>query len=82
MDAIEGFKERFLTLMPHLNERQLRIAAALEARVLGYGGVSTVAEVSGIARGTIHRGLEELKDPKRAGELKIAPKLCCVVDGT
>ena len=64
MEAKEGFRERFLTLMPHLNERQLRIAAALEARALGYGGVSTVAEVSGIARGTIHRGLEELKDPK------------------
>ena len=64
METREGFKERFLTLMPHLNERQLRIAAALEARALGYGGVSTVAEVSGIARGTIHRGLEELKDPK------------------
>ena len=64
MNAREGFRERFLTLMPHLNERQLRIAAALEARALGYGGVSTVAEVSGIARGTIHRGLEELKDLK------------------
>src|SRR5262245_45939403 len=50
--------------MPHLNERQLRIAAAIEARALGYGGVSAVAEVSGLARGTIHRGLEELKNPK------------------
>lgn len=52
--------------MPHLNERQLRIAAAIEARSMGYGGVSAVAEVSGLARGTIHRGLEELKDPKIA----------------
>jgi Rhodopirellula transposase DDE domain len=50
--------------MPHLNERQQRIAAALEARSLGYGGVSAVAEASGIARGTIHRGLKELEDPK------------------
>jgi len=49
--------------MPHLNERQLRIAAALEARSLGYGGVSTVAQAIGMARGTIHRALEELKDP-------------------
>lgn len=64
MDKKEGFGERLLTLMPHLNERQLRIAAALEARSLGYGGVSAVAEISGIARGTIHRGLEELKNPK------------------
>ena len=59
----EGFKERLLALMPHLNERQLRMAAALEARSLGYGGVTTVARVTGIARGTIHRALEELKDP-------------------
>src|SRR5438552_8743904 len=49
--------------MPHLNERQLRIAAALEAKSLRYGGVSAVAEATGIARGTIHRALEELKDP-------------------
>jgi hypothetical protein len=51
-------------LMPHLNERQQRLAAALEARSLGYGGVSTVAEVTGLARGTIHRALEELKNPR------------------
>lgn len=56
--------------MPYLNERQLRIAAALEARSLGYGGVSSVAEASGIARGTIHRGLEELKDPKRMSDFE------------
>ena len=66
MDEKAGFKERLLTLMPHLNERQLRIAAAIEARALGYGGVSAVAELSGLARGTIHRGLEELKNPKIA----------------
>jgi DNA-binding phage protein len=51
--------------MPHLNERQLRLAAALEARSLGYGGVTAVAEVAGIARGTIYRALEELKHPQR-----------------
>ena len=49
--------------MPHLNERQLRMAAALEARSLGYGGVSIVAQATGVARGTIHRALEELKHP-------------------
>src|SRR5947208_17144406 len=49
--------------MPHLNERQLRLVAALEARSLGYGGVSAVAKATGLARGTIHRALEELKNP-------------------
>lgn len=63
MDRGAGYRERLLALMPHLNERQQRIAAALEARSLGYGGVSSVAEVSGLARGTIHRGLKELRDP-------------------
>lgn len=56
-------KERLLALLPHLNERQLRMAAALEARSLGYGGVSAIAHATGIARGTIHRALEELRNP-------------------
>ncbi len=64
MPHTEGFQDRLLMLMPHLNERQLRMAAALEARSLGYGGVSAVAQATGIARGTIHRGLEELQHPQ------------------
>ena len=63
MPHTEGFQGRLLTLMPHLNERQLRLAAALEARSLGYGGVSAVAQATGLARGTIHRALEELQHP-------------------
>ena len=63
MPRAEGFQDRLLTLMPHLNERQLRLAAALEARSLGYGGVSAVAKATGMARGTIHRALEEIKNP-------------------
>ena len=59
----EEFRDRLLTLMPHLNERQLRLAAALEARSLGYGGVSAVAKATGMARGAIHRALEEIKNP-------------------
>ena len=66
MAVTEGFRDRLLALIPHLNERQRRLAAALEARSLGYGGVSAVAQVSGIARGTIHRALEELKRPRSA----------------
>jgi len=65
--AAAGVKDRLLALVPHLNERQLRLAAALEARSLGYGGVSVVARVTGLARGTIHRALEELEHPLRKG---------------
>ena len=65
MEEAKKIKGRLLTLLPHLNERQMRIAAALEARSLGYGGVTIVARVTGLARGTIHRALEELKAPQR-----------------
>lgn len=70
MDSKTSFRERLLGLMPHLNERQQRIAAALEARSLGYGGVSAVAAVSGLARGTIHRGLKELVRPHKESALE------------
>jgi hypothetical protein len=54
MSGARGFRDRLSGLMPQLNERQLRLAADLEARSLGYGGVSAVAQATGIARGTIY----------------------------
>lgn len=63
MVSSQGFRKRLATLLPHLNERQRRLAAAVEARALGYGGVSAVAQATGLARGTIHRALRELRDP-------------------
>jgi hypothetical protein len=48
--AREGFIDRLLTLMPHLIEPQLWLAAGLEARSVGYGGISAVAQTIGIAR--------------------------------
>jgi len=60
---VDGVGRRLLALLPHLNERQVRLAAAAEAQALGYGGVSAVAAATGIARGTIHRGLDELNTP-------------------
>lgn len=63
MVSSQGFRERLATLLPHLNERQRRLAAAVEARALGYGGVSAVSETTGLARGTIHRALNELEQP-------------------
>jgi len=61
--SAQGFRERLATLLPHLNERQRRLTAAVEARALGYGGVSAVADATGLARGTIHRALRELAHP-------------------
>jgi len=48
------------SLFPHLTERQRRLAAAAYARALGYGGVSQVAQATGLSRTTNHQGLSEL----------------------
>ena len=50
MDALEELQDKWNSLMRHLDERQRRLLAAAEARVLGYGGISLVAEASGLSR--------------------------------
>lgn len=63
-------KNKLLALLPYLNEKQRRVAAAVEAGSLGYGGISEVAKVTGLSRTTLHRAIEELKDPKARREMK------------
>ncbi|MGH9894546.1 MAG: ISAzo13 family transposase, partial [bacterium] len=60
MQADAFIREQSSMLSPHLNERQRRLAAATQARILGYRGVSLVARASGLSRQAIHRGLKEL----------------------
>jgi transposase len=51
----------FETLAGALDERTRRLVAAAEATAIGFGGVTTVARASGLSRGTIIRGMAELK---------------------
>ena len=51
---------RFEVLLPHLNERQQRLALATEARLLGHGGVRAVAQAAGVSATTVRRGVGEL----------------------
>src|SRR4051794_26152184 len=51
---------RFEVLLPHLNERQQRLALASEARLLGHGGVSAVAAAAGVSPTTVRSGVAEL----------------------
>ncbi len=67
-DAATELEGKWMTLKPHLHERQRRLLAAAEARVLGYGGISLVAAASGLSRATIHKALEELDAPPLADE--------------
>jgi transposase/predicted DNA-binding protein YlxM (UPF0122 family) len=60
---------RFEVLLPHLNERQQRLALAVEARLLGRGGVRAVAQVAGVSETTVRKGVFELE----AGEEPFPP---------
>jgi transposase len=66
---------RFAVLLPHLNERQRRLAVAAEARLLGHGGVRAVARVAGMSETTVRRGVAELDgggDPFPDGQIRAA----------
>jgi len=54
-------EEKFRALSARLDEATLRTWAATEARSLGRGGVSLVAEATGLSRTTIYAGLAELQ---------------------
>lgn len=62
-------QQKFRQLEPYLNERALRVWAASEALALGRGGISLVAQATGLSRTTIHAGLREVKQPEDAGSV-------------
>ena len=53
---------KFGLLFPHLDERQRRIVAAVEARELGRGGVTAVAKATGMSRSTVSSAVKELNE--------------------
>jgi transposase len=52
---------KFQALLPHLDERQRRLAIGAEARSLGHGGIRIVAAAAGVGEGTVSRGVAELE---------------------
>ena len=60
MEAAQLIGAKYEALSGHLNEATLRLWAAVEARALGRGGVTTVAKASGLSRTTIYAELREL----------------------
>jgi hypothetical protein len=68
--VIARIRRKFRALRPGMDERMRRQWAAVEARKLGWGGVSAVADATGLSRPTIYSGLRELDLPakQRAAE--------------
>jgi hypothetical protein len=70
MKAAKVIEEKFRALAGRLDEATLRLWAAVEARALGHGGVSVVANTVGLSRTTIHAGLRELAAAAPSGGLR------------
>jgi hypothetical protein len=60
---IEAITAKFAILSPLLDERARRLWAAVEARAIGRGGLSQVAEATRLSRATIRAGLQERAHP-------------------
>jgi hypothetical protein len=58
-----AIRERYEAIRDQLDERGRRLFAAAEARSAGRGGVVAVSRATGLARGTIERGLKDLDQP-------------------
>lgn len=65
MDAqvIARIQRKYRLLSPEMDERMRRQWAAAEAREIGRGGITAVAQATGISRPTITAGLRELDLP-------------------
>ena len=60
-ETILQLRTKYESLSPLLDERVRRCCAATEAKAIGWGGVSAVAQATGLSRNTIQAGLEELE---------------------
>ena len=54
-----GMRAKYRILSAQLDERSLRLCAAGDAKMFGYGGVSFVAKAAGLSRTTLYSGAVE-----------------------
>lgn len=57
-------REKYDALAPLMDERLHRLWAASEALALGWGGITRVAQATGLSQTTIRAGIAELKGPQ------------------
>lgn len=61
--TVQSVQAKYTSLQAVLDERARRLWAAAEARAIGRGGITQVAEATGLSRVTIRAGLSELDLP-------------------
>lgn len=63
-ELVQRIREKYRLMLPELDERGRRRWAAIEARAIGWGGVSAVALATGLSDRTIRSGVSELAAPE------------------
>ncbi len=61
--VVEWIRHKYVAVFSELDERARRLWAAAEARSLGWGGISAVAQATGISDRTIRNGIKEIDNP-------------------
>ena len=68
---VEEVEEQIKNLYQSLSEKDRRRYAAVEAKKLGYGGISYVCRLLGCHESSVKRGLKELESPLTPDEKQI-----------
>jgi hypothetical protein len=71
--TLDVVRRKFELLRPLMNERMRRHWAACEAMTLERGGITLVAQATGLSRTTIGAGLRELRHPEAAPAADATP---------
>ena len=61
MQTDKSLKAKYESLLPHLNEREVRLVLVADAKSMGRGGISKFANLSGKTRVTLNAGLQDLE---------------------
>ena len=73
--VVERVRRKFAALEPVLDERARRQWAATEALELSWGGISTVAEATGMSRVTITNGIGEVRARQRLADERVTTRI-------
>jgi hypothetical protein len=68
--VIARIQTKYRSLGPKMDERLRRQWAAVEAREVGWGGISAVSQATGMSRNTIMAGLYELTLSEKEGVIE------------
>jgi Rhodopirellula transposase DDE domain len=74
MSDIDTVKQKYELLRAAMDERLNRLWAASEAIMIGRGGVTLVAEATGLSRVTIRAGIQELEALGLVPAIRVTPR--------